>query len=312
MKVSVIIPIYNGKNFIEDCCFQLASQTLRDDMEFILVNDGSTDGSGEICDLMSAKYHNCKVVHQINKGVSAARNSGLAIATGEYIGFVDVDDQFDTDMYECMLKYADAEKLDIVSMEQGKIHGHELVYNDVDEWMNAFFLSTIGMSVCSKLFRKSIIPDDLFPEGKRIHEDLYATYIALTRACKVGILNVNKYHYIHREGSSSRVKVFSEKYLDAIDIADKIYQDAKTHFPNETDSNEARKARTYLRISKIYFLRGAPEEYRQRINKLKEYLSGLDKTKLNLYYKKNDLIRYQLYLNAMPVFLILVKTIDRK
>lgn len=311
MKVSVIIPIYNGKNFIEECCFQLASQTLND-IEFILVDDGSIDGSGEICDLMEQKYENCKALHQTNKGVSVARNSGLALATGDYIGFVDVDDKFENDMFECLYQFANEENLDVVSMEPGKISEKKLVYDDASDWINAFFRSQIRMSVWNKLFRRSILPNDLFPVGKKIHEDLFATYIALTRARKVGILNENKYHYMQWEGSSSRASVFSEKYFDAIDIADWVYLDAKERYPENAENNEARKARTYLRISKIYYLRGAPKEYQEKINRLKDYLRELDRTKLNVYFKRSDLYRYHLYLNAMPIFLLLIKTIDKK
>ena len=311
MDVSVIVPIYNGREYIERCCKQIAKQTLKN-MEFILINDGSTDGSDVVCRQMEKRYHNCIFVDQANQGVSAARNNGITYAHGEYIGFVDVDDEIDNDMFESLYQAALTNDLDVVSMEQFGEAGELYVFSCCEEWMRAFFESKIKMSVWNKLIKRSLIQLPFFPVGKRIHEDLCATYKSLIRAEKVGVLNVHKYHYIHREGSSSRVPVFNEKYFDAIDIADWIYNDAKIRFPELKDLNEARKARTYLRISKIYYLRKSPDEYRDRINDMKVYLKGLDQSKMKIYFKDKDVIRYKLYLYAMPAFKLLIKTLDTK
>lgn len=309
MDVSVIVPIYNGRNYIEHCCEQLVEQTLKS-LEFILINDGSTDGSDAVCRQMETKYPNCIVVNQENQGVSASRNNGIVRAHGKYIGFVDVDDEFDNDMFECLYKAASTNDLDVVSMEPFGETGELHIFSCQQEWMRAFFSSQIRMSVCNKLMRKSLIEQPFFPVGKRIHEDSCATYMSLIKAERVGVLNVDKYHYIHREGSSSRTSVFHEKYFDAIEIADWIYNDAKSSFPELSDFNEARKARTYLRISKIYYLRKSPDKYRDRINDMKAYLKSLDQSKLKIYFKGKDIIRYKLYLHAMPAFRLLIKILD--
>lgn len=311
MDVSVIIPIYNGRDYIEDCCRQLAGQTLKS-LEFILINDGSTDGSDVICSRMAEQYPNCIVIQQENQGVSAARNNGLLRAKGEYIGFMDVDDAIDSDMFETLYRAATSGDLDVVSMEPVGQNGELTVLTSREEWMKLLFASRIRISVWNKLVRRSLLELPLFPVGKRIHEDLWATYQMLIRADRVGILNEQKYHYIQRDGSSSRVPVFHEKYFDAVEIADWIYADAQKRFPALGDLNEARKARTYLRISKIYYLRKSPEVFRDKILEMKAYLKGLDQSKLNIYFKRNDIIRYKLYLHATPVFRLLVKTIDTK
>ena len=112
----VVVPIYNGAAYIEECCKQLAQQTLAN-MEFILVNDGSTDDTGVICDRMQDTYSNCSVLHQTNQGVSVARNNGIKQAKGDYLGFVDVDDKYDVDMFELLYETAIKNNLDVISMD---------------------------------------------------------------------------------------------------------------------------------------------------------------------------------------------------
>lgn len=112
VKVSVIIPVYNAEKYLRKCVNSVLTQTLRD-IEIILINDGSTDGSSDICDEY-LQYPNLQVIHQKNAGASAARNAGLAIATGEYIGFVDSDDYIAEDMYEKLYEKASEHSLDVV------------------------------------------------------------------------------------------------------------------------------------------------------------------------------------------------------
>lgn len=309
-KVSVVVPVYNGAQYVESCCEQLVHQTMSK-LEIIFVDDGSIDDSMEIIERCAARYENVIAVHQENRGVSAARNHGIALASGEYVGFVDVDDLVDSDMYEVLLQIADEDRVDIVCMEGLGSLGEKTILRSQNQWMSAFFQATIRISAWNKLFKKSLFQEKSFPEGKRIHEDMCAVYKALTCAQSVALVNIEKYHYIHREGSSSRVNVFSEKYFDAIDIADWIYADAIKRFPDIPDLVEARKAKTYLRISKIYYLRGAPKEYSERILQMRGYLKSLPKGKLSTYFTRNDIIRYYLYIYLRPLFFLLIKTIDK-
>ena len=310
-KVSVIVPIYNGEKYIENVCKQLQSQTLND-IEVILVDDGSKDNSRKIADECSRKYNNVISIHQENKGVSVARNQGISIATGEYLGFVDVDDSIDADMYESLYYAAKNNNLDVVCMEDMWSTEKLSIIIDKKEILSNFCLFKIGMSACNKLFKKSLYPRFSFPEGKRINEDAMAVYRALSSAERIGCINIDKYHYNRHEGSSSRSTVFTEKYFDAIEIADVMYNEIIEMYPSLLDMAEARRARTYLRISKIYYMRGAPKEYKNRIKELKRYLKELPKNKLTFFFSKFDLIRYVLYSYAKPLFLILIKTIDKK
>lgn len=125
--VSVIVPVYKVEKYIERCVESLLKQTLQD-IEIILVDDGSPDNSGIICDKMQAADKRIKVVHKSNGGLSSARNAGLQIATGEYVGFVDSDDDVELDMYEKMYTIAKHENVDFVMsdymrvLESGKVY----------------------------------------------------------------------------------------------------------------------------------------------------------------------------------------------
>ena len=112
-KISVIIPVYNREKSLKKCLDSVMGQTYKN-LEIILVDDGSKDSSGVICDEYAAGDSRIKVIHQQNAGVAAARNAGLAMATGDYIGWVDSDDWIEPDMYECMLDNAQKYEADIV------------------------------------------------------------------------------------------------------------------------------------------------------------------------------------------------------
>lgn len=311
IKVSVIVPIFNGESFVRECCRQLADQTL-DDVEIILVDDGSTDETGKICDEMAVKYSQCHVYHQENIGVSAARNLGISHAKGEYLGFVDVDDRFDKDMYEILYDCAAKNNLDLLSMDSCGDENALTILEEPKEILRLFLRSKIGISACSKIVRRSLFPEFNFPKGKKIYEDCEAVYSGLIHSKKVGILNVQKYHYIHHPVSNSRAVRFTEKYFDAIDIVDKICQEVDSNYPELKDDTLRRKAVTYLRIVKIYYLRGCPEEYTEKIRALKEWLSNIPRKKLFLCYSRNDLVRYILCLYMLPVFKVLIKLIDKQ
>lgn len=182
--ISIIVPIYNVEKYLPRCIGSILNQNF-EEFELILVNDGSTDNSGKICDIYAKKDKRIKVIHKKNGGVSSARNSGIRAATGEYIGFVDPDDYIDKNMYTNLYELCEENNCDIGICKLGReIDGNLLNYNREEkilelnkiEAMKELFKGELyRFSLCNKIYKRKCFKDVIFPEG-RIHEDLATTY----------------------------------------------------------------------------------------------------------------------------------------
>lgn len=186
MKISVIVPVYNKEEYLARCVKSLLSQTY-ENIEIILVNDGSTDNSGMLCDKLKSEDARIRVIHKENGGLSSARNAGIAAATGAYIGFVDADDSVDDTMYEALLNGAKKHDADLVLSGSKVIGGkmfetdgfydtyhtfsEETVFETKDEIEQlalgilgappgVFEDSQYGASVCKNIFKTSLLKDN--------------------------------------------------------------------------------------------------------------------------------------------------------
>ena len=137
-------------------------------------------------------------------------------------------------------------------------------------------------------------------------------YRGLCASSKVGLLNICKYHYIKHEGSNSRAKCFHEKYFNMISVVNETCDEITSHYPELENACNGRKALTYLRISKIYYLRKHPKEFSDRIMELRKWLKRVSFVEARNYYGFFDLIRFYLYLYAFPLFMLLIKTVDKE
>ena len=309
-SVTVIVPVYNGEDYVKDCFYQLKEQSLSD-IEVIFVNDGSTDSTQSKLQELIKGNDNFKLINQKNGGVSNARNVGVSQAKGKYIGFVDVDDIYDKDMYEILYNNACENNLDLISMDKiGNFH--ELTILNRSEAIKKFLMSDIGMSACFKLFRKKIFDTVQFPLGVQIYEDCYTDYYSLKVSNNIGILNTEKYHYIRREGSNSRAKLFEKKYFGAIDVVNEICKDVLNDDKSLEFECLRRKASTYLRITKIYYMRGAPKQYQKDIESIISYLNNLTLSEKFKCFSNFNFIRLILLLHCLPLFKLLISTIDCK
>ena len=225
--VSVILPIYCVEKYLEQCIDSILVQTCSD-LEIILVNDGSTDHCGNICDKYSAKDSRIRVIHKKNGGVSSARNVGLDIAVGEYIAFIDPDDtvhsryieilldlcqRYDCDIAQCdflaiaedsvKLPFGQRQRIDILNNRQAlsKLCSANEEVRYVVPW--------------GKIYKRDLFDNIRYPIG-RIHEDEFTTYLLFWKARKIVITNQYLYYYIQRATSIMWQK-FSISRLDVLE-----------------------------------------------------------------------------------------------
>lgn len=222
MKISIIVPIYNVEEYLPKCIESIISQTHKE-LQIILVDDGSTDSSGQICDRYGQIDDRIEVVHKDNGGLVSARKIGLAVADGEYIGFVDGDDYIDSDYYEHLVSAMIGEQVDIVCSGfvrenmRGELLGRICykqkkydIHKENIQFIENYVLSNsnadlidISPSIWSKLFKAEMIKTayNKVPDSQSYGED-YICLCAILLKCKsILLLNVTKYHYLIRPTS---------------------------------------------------------------------------------------------------------------
>ena len=217
MKVSIIIPIYNAENHLNKCIGSVAGQTYGD-LEIILVNDGSTDGSADICRSFAEKDPRIMLIDQKNAGVSAARNAGLEASTGELITFVDSDDYVSDDYIEYLTGLMERYGSDIVCSGMNKdITVDKPVVIEGPEACLKEYLTTnaIYAAVWGKLYKRHIFDGIRFPAGKRF-EDNYVLFQVLDKCNSVSVGQLMKYSYVSNAGSFVN-ETFSPAQLDIVD-----------------------------------------------------------------------------------------------
>ena len=224
-KISVIIPVYKVEAYLPRCLDSVINQTYKN-LEIILVDDGSPDKSGEICDKYAALDGRIKVIHKSNEGVAKARNDALDVATGEYIGFVDSDDWIEPDMYEFLMSVLSKHDADISMCGETVYENGKAIYSDknndiqVLDQTDAKKLTVKGGSmglVWNKLYKKEIIENIRFSSEYGCSEDLMFAYQALGHTNKMVLVKQAKYNYFRREGSITNGE-FGYELLSIVDI----------------------------------------------------------------------------------------------
>jgi len=234
--ISIIVPVYNIKEYLPRCVASLQAQTYTN-IEILLVDDGSTDGTGALCDELAAKDERIRVFHKENGGSSTARNLGLSKAQGEYIGFVDSDDYVEPDMYECLYQALQEQDAQIAQVGRNEIDEQGNLLEDIcippteAQFLNSRdFLKELLMhrgdcSFCTKLFAKSLLQGREFPVG-RLNEDFHLLVNMLPGVKGIVSLPGYKYHVFYRIGSNSRKQSkeeFSRVFADSVDNADMVW-----------------------------------------------------------------------------------------
>lgn len=213
--ISVIVPVYNVESCIEKCIKSIIGQTYQN-LEIILVDDGSIDKSGQICDEYAQVDRRIQVIHKRNEGPSEARNSGLEICKGRYIGFVDGDDWLASDMYEFLYQTLLEYQADVVVCGH-YIEGDEgvyasecadgslKVYNSHEAVCAVVKDEEIHSYAWDKLYKKELFDGIRYPTGRYV-QDIFTTYKVFMNAAKVVCNNQPKYYYYQRKDSIQRTR----------------------------------------------------------------------------------------------------------
>lgn len=257
-QISIIIPVYNVKEYLDKCIQSVVLQTYRN-IEIIIVDDGSNDGSELICDEWGKKDNRIRVFHKKNGGLADARNFGLMKAKGEFVGFIDSDDYIKSDMYETLLA-AMEEEVDIACCGTVIVYPdkfgrkpdiydkapQKLVMNNIEAMKELLMIRYLSFSACDKLFRRNLFDNIVFPIGK-ISEDLPTIYHIVKKSRYVVNIGESKYFYFYREGSLSRKK-FEIGRMSYVTFARDIFQDVNVSYPSLNKVAEAMYIRNVVAV----------------------------------------------------------------
>lgn len=220
--ISVVIPVYNVEHYLKKCVDSICHQTYRN-LEIILVDDGSTDCSGSLCDEFATSDSRIRVIHKSNGGLSDARNAGMELASGEWWMFVDSDDYIAPNTAETLLLAAVENHCEIAVCNMMRIYEdgkQEPFYCPVTEptiWAGEQRFETLRQpSVCNKLFRADLFKELRFPKRK-FYEDTFVYHVLAHRANRIALTGLSGYYYLSRRESILGQSQFTDRYFDYVE-----------------------------------------------------------------------------------------------
>ncbi len=231
--ISVIVPVYKVEEYLELCLDSIISQTYTN-LEIILVDDGSPDNCGKICDEYAEKDPRIKVIHQENGGLSAARNAGLDIATGDYIGFVDSDDYIESNYYEELIKSIknyNSEQA-ICGVRKFELESRAIFYGNKclskDDYLKELLKEDVASYTWNKLYKKELFDGIMFPVGE-LFEDIKTLHLLGEKTNYVSFTDKSFYNYRIRENSitAENKGIKAKDYLSATHSRTERYKDTK-------------------------------------------------------------------------------------
>lgn len=321
--ISVIVTAYNVENYLRQCLDSLLVQTFPS-IEFIVVDDGSTDGSGEICEEYALKDERIQVIHRPNGGPSAARNAGIEIAHGEYIGYVDGDDWIEPEMYERMYE-ACREYGAQIAICSYRHHGEgaeemhptgDRLELSREQALELYIMGDpqyhIYHAVWSKLFERSIVQDLRFREGHQ-SEDIMYTTCALGKTEKCVFLDSLYYNYrTDRNGSIMNTRLEERRFDDEIPFTRE--QIAYLRGLGMEELSDKASYQFYRRLL-FYYIDFRERRMKQAAKRIISFLRS-EKAKLRMIYRKDyvakgDRVRMKVALALPEIYYLLVKLYDR-
>jgi len=243
-KVSVIVPVYNSVDCLERCVRSVCAQTYTN-LEILLIDDGSTDGTDRLCKRLAAQDGRIRVHHKENGGASSARNLGLSLAMGDYLGFVDSDDYIEPYVYEEMVYALEEGRYSAVQISRDEVDEEgrrlpdvcpapdEAWFCDSEAFVRELLLHRGDCSFCTKLFPREVFAGHRFPEGE-LNEDFRLLIALLQELPGIFILPGQGYHVVCRRESTTRKRTkdsFSRVFLDIVDNADRMQRLVDSKYP---------------------------------------------------------------------------------
>lgn len=292
-KISVVIPVYNVEKYLSECLDSVINQTYKD-LQIILVDDGSTDFSGKICDVYAEKDNRITVVHQKNAGAGAAKNTGLELIDGDYFSIIDSDDYIELDMYEKMVNSLEKYNADIVQClfrnvyvndsfdRKYKIKGNYPKVLTSKRFLKEYLYDWKYAIFWNKLFKSSLLKEIRFPVGRKIDDEFF-TYKLVCNAKKVVNIDNILYNYRMRKTSVMNENNSDRLIYDRIDCFVERYDYIRRKYPSLN-----KKYLTKLYDSLLYY-----KTQVKNTEKLEKYISKIQKPKINKIDKINEIMRYK-------------------
>lgn len=292
-KVSIIVPVYKVEPYLAACVESLLRQTYRE-IEIILVDDGSPDNCGIMCDAYALRDSRVKVIHQENQGLSVARNSGTDVASGEYIMYLDADDYLSSDCISKSVQMCNDHNADIAIMRMMNVSeetNEEIRCNEKEfikvmspeEAIEASLYQVMFSCSMGKFYKKNILDGIKFPAG-RLSEDLATCHLFLDKAKRVVYTNAVGYYY--RQHSNSISHNISPKRMDALEWALNIEKFCEEKYPNILP---AAKCRTFNVA--VHLLLDLPNDGEMHDKYFKELWKEIRRTRLQTLFSKKARFR---------------------
>ena len=279
-KISVIVPVYNVEAYLERCVESILQQTYAH-FELILINDGSTDSSGQICDHLASQYENIKVYHIENSGVSNARNMGIQLATGSWVTFIDSDDFVTQDYLATLASAVEGVNVGFAiaplhHIKNGIVtdipsHSGKTELWSTEETMKELLMTTrTSFFPVAKLFKRDLLADEKFNTNYHLAEDaLFLTELLLKTRCSCVFIDKPVYYYDHREGSATTS--VNQHVFDTVEVYQQIIAQVSQAFPNLKYELINRECWSYITVyDKIIFT--SREEYQKEKAELRNWI----------------------------------------
>ncbi|NBI70872.1 glycosyltransferase [Clostridiaceae bacterium] len=279
-EISIIVPVYKVEKYLDTCVRSILEQTFAD-FELILVDDGSPDRCGALCDAYAAEDERIIVIHKENGGLSSARNAGIEAARGNYIGFVDSDDSIAPDMYHFLYENMKKEQADLsmcglfdvyAGREPKRLPEYYRVMGPEEAVEMVLKAEIVSVTAVNKLYKKEIFCKLRFMEGRQA-EDAFAAVDILMNCKKIVVSSRQKYYYVHRGGSITTGK-FSERDMDVIEAYQYNYGLVARHYPRLLPVARMRICWAHFWVLDKWLAAGEAELPGQHLKEMVAYLRG--------------------------------------